>query len=89
MNHALKDPDAILEYGFDLTDWLVDSDTIANASWTVPTGLTKGTETKTDTITTVVISGGTAGNEYKITDRITTTAGRVDDRSIMIVVAER
>lgn len=42
--HFIKDPDESLDYGFDLTDWLVSEDTITSAVWTITE---KGTSTDT------------------------------------------
>jgi hypothetical protein len=79
----VKDPDAVLDYQFDWSDWL-GSDTVSTSTWTVPTGITKVTDTKTTTTTTIWLSGGTAGNEYTITNRIVTAGGRTEDRSFLI-----
>lgn len=91
-----KDPDAILDYGVDwnINGWLGD-DTILITSpptgsvWFIPTGLTKENEDNTETITTVWLSGGVPGQRYTITNRILTTAGRTDERSLVIVVKDR
>lgn len=85
-----KDPDAKLNYGFDwATEGWLGSDTIASATWTVPTGLTKVSETNTTTTATVVLSGGTVDTDYTVTCRITTAAGLIDDRSLLIQVRDR
>jgi hypothetical protein len=85
-----KDPQAVLDYTIDWTKWLDEvGDTIAMSTWIVPTGLTKVTETNTTKLATVWLSGGTDGTNYTITNRITTAAGRTDDRSITIRVRER
>lgn len=85
-----KDPDATLDYGFDwATDGWLGSDTIASATWVVPSGLTKGSETNTTTTATVWLSGGTVATDYTVTCRITTAGGRIDDRSLLIQVRNR
>ena len=83
-----KDPSAILDYSIDWSLWL-NGDTIATSSWTVPTGLTKVSDTKNDSSTTVWLSGGTLGQTYTVTNRITTANGRTDERSIIIKVEDR
>ena len=86
----IKDPEAVLDYTLDWTKWLDEAgDIIATSTWIVPTGLTKVTETNTTKLATVWLSGGTAGTNYTVTNRITTVAGRTDDRSITIRVQER
>jgi hypothetical protein len=83
-----KDPDAILDYAVDWSRWLA-GDAIAASTWFVPTGLTKATESNTATKATVWLSGGVAGQTYTVTNRITTTGGRTEDRSFTIRVEER
>lgn len=83
-----KDPDAVLDYKVDWSDWL-DTDTIVTSDWTVPTGLTLELETNTTTIATVWLSGGAVATSYNVTNEITTADGRTDDRTITIKVKER
>lgn len=84
----LKDPGGNLDYAVDWTAWL-GNDTIDTSTWTVPTGLTKVSDSKTMKIATVWLSGGTVGQEYTVTNHIKTAAGREDERSIIIQVQER
>jgi hypothetical protein len=84
-----KDPDAVLDYGFDWSDWLESAETIATSTWTVPAGITKDSDTKDNTTTTIWLSGGTEGASYKITNHIVTSEGREDDRSHVIHMIER
>lgn len=84
----LKDPAAQLDYGRDWEPWL-DTDRIVASTWTVPAGLTQVADTHTDTQTVVWLSGGVAGATYTITNQISTAAGRTDERSLVIVCAER
>lgn len=89
----LKDPDAVLDYAFDWSAWLAaENDTIATVEWEVPAGITQETDpapSNTDTTATVWLSGGTDGQNYLVTCRITTAAGRVDDRTMRISVRSR
>lgn len=80
-----KDPDAVLDYMIDWSDWLGATDTIASATWTVPDGLTEDSSTETTTTATIWLSGGTAGASYALVCRVVTTEGRTDDRTITIV----
>lgn len=84
----LKDPNATLDYVINWTSWLA-GDTIASSAHTVPTGLTLVSESETTTHTTVWVSGGTAGQKYEIICRITTAAGRIEDRTIELKIVER
>lgn len=86
-----KDPDEILKYGFDWSDWLDSGVTISTSTWTVPDGLTSesgGEETGVDS-TTVLISGGTDGSSYTVTNTIETSDGQTGERSFIILVTER
>ena len=84
----LKDPSAVLDYVFNWATWL-GADTIATHTVTAETGLTVDSSTATSTAVTAWLSGGTAGEDYTVTCRIVTTAGRTDERSIVIQVADR
>ena len=84
-----KDPDANLDYGFDWSDWLASGETISVSVWTVPAGLAEGSKQMGDTSTKVWLSGGTAGNAYTVSNKVTTSDARVDERSFEVVVEER
>jgi len=83
-----KDPDAVLDYQIDWTDWLA-GDTISTSAWTVSAGLTKTSESNTPATARVWLSGGQAGSVYKATNRIVTAGGRTDDRTLEIRVNQR
>lgn len=83
-----KDPDAVLPYYIDWSEWLEDGDTIAASDWTVD-GCTKDSSTFNDTITTIVVSGGTVGVAASAINHITTANGYEDDRTITFEMVER
>ena len=87
-NQFVKDPQAVLDYQVDWSAWL-DGDTLAASTWSVPAGLTKADEDFDDSTATIWLSGGTAGSAYRLTNHITTTAGRQDERSLTITVREK
>ena len=95
-----KDPSAVLDYKFDwkaltngsgTSDWLAAAETISTKTVTVSNGLTKDSDTLTDTNTSVTVwlSGGTAGSDYTVTCKIVTSAGRTDERTIIINCRDR
>lgn len=84
-----KDPDASLQYGFDWSPWLNDGETILSHEIEATTGITVETSSATTTAVTVWLSGGTAGDRYRVTCRITTSAGQIDDRSFTVSVRDR
>ena len=83
-----KDPDAVIDYQIDWTAWL-NGDVISTSTWAADTGITVDSDSDDGSISTVWLSGGTAGTTYSVTNQIITTAGRTDDRSLSISVAER
>ncbi len=91
-----KDPDAILPYRFDWTEWL-DGDTIQNATFAVSPVEENGLEIEVqsfDTKTCIVwLRGGLSGKTYTVTCSVFPAAGTVhgmrDDRSILVRVKER
>lgn len=83
------DPSAVLDYSVDWSAWLASGETISASTWVVSSGLTLASQSNTTTVATAWISGGTAPTDYRITNRITTSAGRTDDRSITIWCRER
>ena len=86
----IKDPAASLDYAITWADWLADGETIADATWEVATGLTDlDIASVSGAITTVWLSGGTAGTSYLATVTITTSESRVDSRTIRIICRQR
>ena len=88
LNLFEKDPNAVLDYTVDWTAWL-DSDTISTSTWTVPSGITEDSSTNDTEIAIIFLSSGTAGEIYSVTNRITTAAGRTDDRTIRIKMVNK
>lgn len=86
---ARKDPEAILDYLWDYTDYLDTGDTIVSARASAQSGITVISEGFTTTGHTVWLVSGTAGNEYQVTSRIYTQAGRRDERTWTFRVEER
>jgi len=89
MTTYIKDPQSVLDYGFDWSDWLDTGDTVSTSTWNVPTGITEDSDSNTGTTTTVWLSGGTVGKKYKITNRMVTADGRTVDRSFYVRIENR
>ena len=90
MNTVSKDPDEKKDYGFDWSAWLdsvLPTDTIASSAWVLPAGITQSTPVPSNdaTTTTIWLTGGTAGANYTVVNRITTTAGRIAEATFRIV----
>lgn len=89
METYTKDPQSVLDYNVDWSQWL-GSDTISISSFSVlPAGLTLGASSKTPTVTTIWVSDGVVNNTYTITNTIITANGRTVDRSFNIVIIDR
>lgn len=85
-----KDPDATLDYTFGWSAWLTAvGDTIDTVEWLPDEGLTVANSTYTATTATAFVSGGAVGETLRLTCRITTLDGRIDDRTINIKIVER
>lgn len=83
-----KDPDATLDYSVDWTDWLADSETITTID-VEATGVTLDSSAHADGISTAWVSGGAVHTQATVRHRITTSAGRIDDRTIKLSIQHR
>jgi hypothetical protein len=90
-----KDPNAVLPYRFDWSEWL-EGDTITDAMFEVSpadSGLVIESQSFDAATCTVWLSGGVAGQTYTVTCRVFpesgTAHGMRDDRSILVRVKER
>ena len=81
-------------------DGELQSATISTSTWTVPTGLTeqssnknavtiKGVSYLINTVATIWVSGGTAGNDYDVLNRVVLSDGRTLDKTITIPVRDK
>lgn len=84
-----KDPSAVLDWKFNWTNWLSAAETISSATVTVESGLTKDSQSNDTSTVTVWLSGGTLGETYEVTCRVTTNQGRTDERTIGIRMTDR
>ena len=83
----LKDPNAVLDWTIDWSRWLRREEVISTSTWT--TSLTTASDSNTPSTTSVFLSGGTAGTNYSVANRITTNQGRTEDRTFTVSVQER
>lgn len=83
-----KDPAEKLDYTFDWTAWL-GTDTIQTYTVTVPTGITKISDSVNAGKVVVWLSGGTVGTMYNIVCHVITAAGREGERTIALVIVDR
>jgi hypothetical protein len=84
-----KHPADVLDYAVDWTKPLEElADTIATATWSVPSGLVEGAAGGAGAVRTLWLSGGTAGISYTLTHTITTAGGRTLARTILLDVVQ-
>lgn len=84
-----KDPDAVLDYTFDWSEWLDEGETIVDHQAVIESGdAVIDSTSQTPSIIVVWVSGGTLGTNVELRCRVTTSEGRIDDRSIIILIRE-
>lgn len=86
-----KDPAAKLDYTIDWSPWLPAGDTITAAVWVV-TGATVSASPPPANTTrqcTVWLEAGTVDTDAYATCRVTTTAGRIDERTIRVRITNQ
>lgn len=90
-----KDEDAVLTYSLDWSDWLPANTVITANLFTVESiagdtdALVKVSQSNSDTITTIKVSGGTSGKIYKVYNTITITGSLIERRYFRIKVQAR
>jgi len=85
----IKDPNAVDKFTIDWDDGFLAGATLLSSTVIVPAGITLDSDTNDNTTVTVTLSGGTVGDEYTVTNRISTSDGRTDDRSVRVRILER
>lgn len=89
----VHDPDAFLDYPSDWSEWLPEGDTIANVEMVVDDGVivaSTGINVEgTICYAWLSLDEPTIDRKYRVTFRITTAEGRVDDRSMALQARER
>lgn len=94
MASFVKDPEEVLDYTLDWSEYLPAGDTVASATWTVPDGITESTapghqHNVNGARTTIWLAGGSEPKDYLITCRIVSAQGRQADRTFEIAVRSR
>ena len=87
---GIKDPNAVLDYPIDFTDWLLDiGDTYASHIVLSSGSITVDSSNQVGGVIIVWLSGGVVGDTVSFTVRITTAGGRTDDRTFYLKIKER
>lgn len=89
----LKDPDAMVDYRVDWAAALAGGATLTASAWTVepaePGGVVVSGAAFGVAEATARLGGGIAGHVYRVGNRVTTSDGSVDERSLVVRVEER
>lgn len=88
-----KDPGAVLDYSIDWSAWVPTGDSISAATWSTSDAAlvveSSPAPSLASGVATAWLSGGVRGVRYTATCQVTTTAGRIDERSIEIKCRDR
>ena len=90
-----KDTEAVLDYSVNWTDWMPSGDSINSSTFTIAAisgdsdPLTVDSSAVSGTTCTAVISGGTAGNIYTVSNKIVTNNNITERRHFRISVKAR
>ena len=85
-----KDPEAVLDYVIDWSDYLAIGETLVASEWALAGDAVLGIDTFTDTLATAWVSGGTT--TFRLTNYITTSStpvARRDQRTLVIKVKDK
>lgn len=81
----IKDPAANKDYGFDWSAWMGSGDTILTSAFSA--GACSVTSASVTSHTTMCFIGsGAAGSTERVSNRITTSMGRTDERSFPLQI---
>jgi hypothetical protein len=89
----LKDPAAVIDYAVDWQSAYLAGQTINQSSWSVvpddPGGLVVAVAALADGRSVATLAGGQRGCVYRLTNRVTFSDGRSDERSLDVRVEDR
>lgn len=93
MSFYLKDPGSRVDYAIEWGGAYLGERVLAGSGWSVAPAEAGGIGVEGSsfglTRTAVTLEGGIAGHIYSVTNRVTLSDGRVDERSITIRVEDR
>ena len=85
-----KDPNATLDFKFNWDGWLSTGETIIGQVITTASGITSASTSIIASACVVTwLIGGTSGHRYDVACKITTSASRIDERTMRIDVKNR
>jgi hypothetical protein len=88
MRTIVKAPFEEVTDGFDYSGILA-GDSLTSSLWEVEDGITGGSATFDENATQIEVSEGEVGNQYLVTNKVTTSSGRAYQRSFKVLVRAR
>lgn len=89
----VKDPAALVDYAIDWNAGYLGDQVITSSVWRVSPAEAGGMAVATSAIlpgkTIATLSGGTAGRVYHVTNAVTFSDGRSDERALVVRVEDR
>lgn len=91
LGRKTKDPSDVRIYGIEWSRFLSarDDATISSSTYAVESGVTKVSQSTSGSRTFVKVSGGTAGEEYLVTNTVTLSNGETVEKSFRLQVREQ
>lgn len=93
MAFFLKDPAASIDYAVDWGAGYLGAQVIVQSAWSVepgePGGVVVNATVRGDRRSGATLGGGVPGHVYRVTNRVTLSDGRIDERGIALRVEQR
>lgn len=89
MASYLLDPNDVLDFAVDWTDWLETGETITAKTVNATAGVTVDSHSEAAGVVTVWLSGGVLNARAIVTCHVTTSNARQADQSFGVLVAQR
>lgn len=84
-----KFADEIIIYGFDLTDWLAEGETVTEHEITAQEGITISDISPDGAKVTFKATGGEVPTAYRIEDKATTSLGQKTIKLLYIIIDDK
>lgn len=85
----IKDPQAVLDYFWDWSEWLKPNELIEEYEIIPPSTITVESHTQLEGIVRTWLSGGTINQNAPVVCRISTNQNRIDERTIELIIRDR
>lgn len=87
LGRFVQQPNEVIDYDVDYTEWFSNrADTALLAVVVADAGINVDTYSLTGKVVRIVVSGGVSGQKYKVTTRLTTSAGVVKEADFLVTI---